>query len=292
LYFEADGETLFGVLTRPTGASNGVGILLLSSGLATASPGRNRVYTRFGRQLAANGFTSLRFDYRGTGESTGLMEKFRLADPVVPDAVGAAQVLADDGITDVISIGVCYGARTALASAEHIDTLRGMVLLAPPMRDFEIGEQFTSKPLSWWVRKGARWQSVRGLFSRHRRGVYSKLLQRKFRRRAARSESPADREARRFLSPRVVNQLTDAIERGQRVLLLFGEDDACYAEFQQLQQRRLRQVLERAGDLVSVAVVPGKVHGLTTSAVQRDVISATVEWLPSVVQTLSVNPTR
>jgi pimeloyl-ACP methyl ester carboxylesterase len=282
LFFEAGSETLFGLLTNPTAPANGVGMLLLSGGLWTASPGRNRVYTKLGRQLAADGFTTLRFDYRGTGDSSGLMERFKLDDPLVDDSLSGAQVLRDAGMRHMISAGVCFGARTALAAAEAMPELRGIALFAPPVRDFEAGHQFTSKPLAWWIRKGARWKTLRNLFSRRRRQVYAKLLRRKVRG-APRSEAPVDRAARQHVSPSVVRELTGAIDRGVHVLMVFGEEDECYADFNRIRTRRLGSLLDRAGDLVSVVVVPGKVHGLTSSAVQRDVVAATLQWLPSVL---------
>ncbi|MEU6073975.1 alpha/beta fold hydrolase [Micromonospora sp. NPDC047074] len=161
-YFRAGAEHIFGVLTEPTAADSGVGVLLLSGGVYVLSTNRNRLYVRMARQLAAQGHRSLRIDYRGVGESTGMIGDYPLDDPNVPDVEAAIGQLVAAGARRIVLVGSCYGARAAMHVAAGHPALASMVLLAPPLGDRgrgaaatpdEVGKVFQDRLSTLWRRR-------------------------------------------------------------------------------------------------------------------------------------------
>lgn len=133
VFFSADGEQLFGVLTSPTTAVAGVSVTMLSGAWYGTATHRNRVFVRLARRITAGtGCHCLRVDYHGAGESTG-MSHLGLDDPFPDDLEGAVRWLESQGIRRHMVVGACLGSRTALMAASRILGLEGVILLAPPL---------------------------------------------------------------------------------------------------------------------------------------------------------------
>lgn len=161
-HFAAGDEHIFGVLTEPTGRDSGVGVLLLSGGVYVLSTNRNRLYVRMARHLAARGHRSLRMDYRGVGESTGIIGDYPLDDPNVLDVEAAIGQLTAAGARRLVMVGSCYGARAAMHAAADHPALASMVLLAPPVGDKgrgaaptpdDVGKLFRDRLSTLWRRR-------------------------------------------------------------------------------------------------------------------------------------------
>jgi len=132
-FFAADGEHLFGVLTSPTGDPTGLCVTMLAGAWYGPATHRNRLFVRLARRLATEwGCHSLRVDFHGAGESTGVSH-LGLDDPFPGDLTGAVHWLQSQGIHRHVVVGACLGSRTALMAAPEIDGLEGLVLLAPPL---------------------------------------------------------------------------------------------------------------------------------------------------------------
>jgi pimeloyl-ACP methyl ester carboxylesterase len=168
LYFPAGEDQLFGVLTNPVADDSGIGVLLLSGGVYVLSTNRNRLFVRFARRLSADGHRSLRMDYRGVGESTGVIGRYALDDPSVVDVQAGLDQLTDAGARRIVVIGSCYGARAGMHAAVSHPALAAMVLLAPPVGDEGRGDAATADQV------GALF--VAGLTTLHRRGVPTLLI--------------------------------------------------------------------------------------------------------------------
>jgi dienelactone hydrolase len=134
-YIPVGADHVFGILTEPVGKPSGLDILLLSGGMYTLSTNRNRMFVDLARDLAGYGHRVLRFDYRGVGESTGVIGPYALGDPNPPDVVGAIECLAAGGRNDLVVVGCCYGARAAMHTLAEDPRVRSMVLMAPPLGD-------------------------------------------------------------------------------------------------------------------------------------------------------------
>lgn len=285
VFFPADGETLFGVLAQPGSSSEGGTVVLVPGGAGTLDGiNRNRLWVRFARDLAGRGCRVFRFDYHGAGESTGEVEQLRLDRPFVSDLTGATRWLAGQGMREQILIGSCFGARTALSAAEKIPTTRGVILATPFVRDVEQGHRTaTLMAVGWaprqYLRRLVSLRTVRGLFDRERRGVYLTVAKAKVRSLSRGRASGARGGGKSLVSRNFLDPLQGLISRSIPTLLLFGEDDDAYLEFQQEMGGILGRILEGAGQLVSVETVPGRIHGLRSLDSQESFLTLASGWL-------------
>jgi alpha/beta superfamily hydrolase len=287
VYFRAGGHDLFGIVTEPAGTPRGVGAVILSGGgrqgaAGIPNPGRNDVSVHLARRLAAEGLHALRMDYRGVGESGGETERFLLADPFPEDVKGAVACLGAFGVEQVVLLGACFGGRAALAAAPDLPGVRGVALFGSPVRDFERGERLASRPLSWHVRKALTPAALKGLLDAEKRAAYLALARRKARQ-LRRGPGPAAAAPSRGVSPKLVAQLSHLVDRGVPVLFVYGPEDDFHDDFQRGLDGPLGDVVARAGGVVAVEVVPGKVHGLASVGVQEAVMATSEKWVSDLV---------
>ncbi len=78
-FFTADGEELFGMVTLPRDTAADTGVVVVAGAGTPVTTGRNRIHVRICRELAVRGVAALRFDFHGTGESTGSSDHWDLA---------------------------------------------------------------------------------------------------------------------------------------------------------------------------------------------------------------------
>jgi len=131
LAFDCEGKSLLGILSG-AGRPAGRGVLIVVGGPQYRA-GSNRQFTLLARHLAERGVPTLRFDYRGMGDSDGEVRTF--------DRVGADIRSAIDkffssipGLKDVVIWGLCDAASAALFYAHQDARVSGVVLLNPWVR--------------------------------------------------------------------------------------------------------------------------------------------------------------
>jgi len=140
-----EGIDLIGIMHYPTDAQAYVdskpGIIMLSPGLKDRS-GPHRLYIKIARILTDHGYTVLRFDPSGIGDSGGefkmglSLESFVLIEKgrFVKDAKAAVDFFIDKtGIKKIIFIGLCGGAITAILTASIDARIDGLILLDIPI---------------------------------------------------------------------------------------------------------------------------------------------------------------
>lgn len=277
VYFPAAGEDLFGIITEPTTEGNGVALVLLCEG-AVPAPNRNRLWVRVARQAAALGYHSLRFDYRGVGESSGVTDSYQLDRPFVDDALAAVRCLEEKGIREVILAGSCFGARTALASAARIPELRGIALFSPPVLDVQMGsDAIEATPASTYIRKTLRLRTLRDLFKASRRRTWARIAHTKMKT-LIRSYRVRANPARDQVSPLFSEPFTALAARGTPVLLAYGTGDRLYDAFREARPA-LAAALDAPGSRIEERLVPGEIHGFTRLAVQDEVMDLLEKWL-------------
>ena len=91
--------------------------------------GSHRQFLLLARSLAAAGIPVLRFDYRGMGDSEGVLRDFRF---VGEDLNAAINVLVErSGVDAVVLWGLCDGASACMLHGPLDNRVRSMVLLNP-----------------------------------------------------------------------------------------------------------------------------------------------------------------
>ncbi len=128
LTFDSDGFRLVGVLAEPTGATIGLGAVLVH-GWSNYRSGPHGLLVELARALAAAGIPALRFDLRGRGDSAGEYAHTDL-DGMIADTVRAGQVLRNETETEtetgtqtgggcrrLAAVGLCSGGNVAIGAA-------------------------------------------------------------------------------------------------------------------------------------------------------------------------------
>ncbi len=276
----ANGD-LFGVLTRPAAPAPDTVVLLLSGGFVPCTH-KNRFWTRMAWRLAEAGFFAMRFDYRGVGESAGETRTFRLDRPFVDDVEAVRAWVRDQGAEQMILVGTCFGARTALAYAADAPSVKGVALLAPPVQDFESGTDWVKEaPLSGLVRHALAGGICRAATDPRRRQLYGRILRVKgrslwerLRATGAARGAPDSEASDAFLSP-----LAKLVARQVPVLIAIGSDDNLRAPFVKAATGRLGDLLGRAGPLITTRTMHGQLHGFASLELQDEVAGMIEAWL-------------
>lgn len=132
--------TLCGVLTLPADVGEASaspsrgGIVLLNAG-AIRRVGPSRLYVRLARRWAARGYTVLRLDLSGLGDSPprgGIPDNLTYSASAPADVADAVQFLQSvAGVPDCYLVGLCSGAYHAFKAAVAGLPLKGVVLINP-----------------------------------------------------------------------------------------------------------------------------------------------------------------
>jgi exosortase A-associated hydrolase 1 len=137
LQFHCAGESLIGVLSLPSAACTTeveTAVLIIVGG-PQYRVGSHRQFTLLGRALAAGGYPTLRFDYRGMGDSSGRLLAFDATASDIGAAIDAIQQ-ARPAVRQIVLWGLCDGASAALLYVhERSDArVKGLCLVNPWVR--------------------------------------------------------------------------------------------------------------------------------------------------------------
>lgn len=178
IFDSQNGHKLFGIVHPAectTGSSKKQGIVLLDPGIKyRVAP--HRLNIKIARKLAAIGFPIIRFDPHGIGDSEGELLENAMVYEIwgkiqtgifVSDTVMANRVIAERcGVKELVLIGTCGGAITALLTAAEDRNVRRLCLIDIPLtlatRDMSFADVVTegSRKADW-------------LFSEYIRRVFS-----------------------------------------------------------------------------------------------------------------------
>ena len=129
--FDCAGDWLYGVLEAPAEVHRR-GVLIVVGGPQYRA-GSHRQFTLLARSLAAQGVASMRFDYRGMGDSEGAMRDFEDVGPDLRAAIDTFFAQAP-GLTEVVLWGLCDAASAGALYAASDARVTGLVLLNPWVR--------------------------------------------------------------------------------------------------------------------------------------------------------------
>ncbi len=124
-------QSLVGVLTKADEASDtgSPAVVFLNAGMVHRV-GPHRLHVRLARELSRQGFTSLRFDLSGIGDSPARVDGASLHDAAMHDVRDALGFLANQRLgSTFILVGLCSGADLAFRAALGDGRVVGAVLI-------------------------------------------------------------------------------------------------------------------------------------------------------------------
>ena len=166
-------ESMVGILAKPE-APLPVGVVVIVGGPQYRA-GSHRQFVLLSRWLACNGFTVLRFDYRGMGDSAGEWRDFEAVNADIGATVDALQRVCLE-VRRIVLWGLCDGASAALlycdASADR--RISGLCLVNPWVRSAQslartqVKHYYRQRLMQkeFWaklLRGGVAWKALRGL---------------------------------------------------------------------------------------------------------------------------------
>ena len=270
-FFACGGESLLGIVAMPAEPAE-VGVLVIVGG-PQYRVGSHRQFVLLTRALAAAGIACMRFDQRGTGDSSGAMRSFETIDEDIRAAVDAF-VTVTPQVSKVVLWGLCDAASAACCYAASDPRVVGLVLLNP------------------WVRTDA---SEASTYLRHYYG--RRLLEPGFWRKVVRGEFAPGRSARSLaaLVRRAAggaggaptstalplpDRMASALERFRgRVLLVLSGNDLTAAEFRDAVARSAHWGKALQANPLATVELPDADHTFSTARWRSEVAEATRSWL-------------
>jgi pimeloyl-ACP methyl ester carboxylesterase len=232
--------------------------------------GPQRILLEAAQAVAAQGFTTLRLDFRGRGDSTGDPEA--TLDGMIADVLTAAAWLkAEHGVTRVHLVGLCSGGNVALGAASRLPDAGHVVCwsLLPFMEHkTRAAKQGTPRltllrQLAAKLLKAETWRKLlRGEANVH--GAVKAV---------ASNKEGDDAERARKTSSRDI--LSDLQGFTGRIHLLYGSRDPESAGSRAFFEDWCR----RQRIPVDVRVIDGAPHNYYTAAWTATVVAQTVAWL-------------
>lgn len=312
--FRSGENELRGILHDPGGAaSREVGVVFVHSG-ARGRLGSTFQYPTLARALAKRGYSSLRWDPHGMGDSDGSIEDEKMLDffgsiqagRFASDAVAAIRAMDElVGPKKLLLWGLCGGGITALLAAPRASRrVDGLVLSSTPVLmdseqqsplDTISAEHASAQLWTLYAKKlfsvdaykrllGGKsdLRTITTYLTAAGRGLGKKVV----RKVKDRISPPPPDAPKKPAHPRQNRHYLEAMEhlvrQDTKLLMLYGETDALRYDFENEVKEPLLDRDERYRRAVDVHLVPGCNHLFTLREWQDQALSHFDAWLPSV----------
>ena len=132
IVFENQGQKIFGIYHRPVGILKGPAVLMCH-GFAGTKSGRFRSCVLLAEKLAEHGIASLRFDFRGSGDSEGDFSEMTIESEVSDATLAMYHLLKMPEVdpTRIGSFGRSLGGIISILSAKNFPQVKSLALWAP-----------------------------------------------------------------------------------------------------------------------------------------------------------------
>lgn len=312
--FKSGSNELSGVLHVPSDQEKkDVAVLFVHSG-ARGRLGSTFQYPIAARALASQGIPCMRWDPNGMGDSEGFIEDMKMLDFFGSIQVGrfvADTLAAIDELErqvkprKLVLWGLCGGGITSLLAAPRASRrVDGLVLLSTPVL-LDSAQQSPLERISaehatsyLWSLYGKKllsveaWKrlftmqsdietmktygtaAVKGLARKVRDKVEEKL-------RPPKPEEP-QRPKNPRANPHYFEAMDAMVQRGAKMLMLYGETDALRYDFWNEMYEPIVQKNEAYKRLCEVHLLAGCNHLFTLREWQRQALELATKWLPSV----------
>ena len=280
----AIGGRLFGILTTTTAPTPARPAVILANAGAAYRVGVNRLYVTFARSWAALGFSVLRLDLGGLGDSAPTasgQENEPYSSWAVSDVELAANALrAQLGVQAIVVGGICSGAHAAFHAARTLPGIAGVLMLNPvvfywqPGDSLELGDWRIYSELRDYRRRLGRWDTWRRLLRGDLRAGPS-----------ARALGARVGQLLRSLNTALLGQGTHDAGRdllrmcgdGKGILLLFSNGEPGLDFLRYNHPGDLRRLAKCPGFRLEVIGTPG--HNYPSVRAQHDVLERATEHL-------------
>lgn len=265
--FECNGDQLVGVVAAPR-APQSVGVIIIVGGPQYRA-GSHRQFTLLARRMAEAGFTVLRFDYRGMGDSSGGARTFEHVESDIRAAIDTL-IAACPTVRTVALWGLCDAASAAIMYAPTDARVAALVLANPWARGEETYARTQLK--HYYLRRVLStdfWRKVfSGRFDLPQAGG-------DLRENISRATAAAGTENYRVRMMRAMKEFKG------RTLLVLATHDLTGQEFQHYVASRseYRERWERSN--VQRKEVAGADHTFSRAPWQRQLEELSAEWLES-----------
>lgn len=299
-----EGHRLFGMVHRPAKPCvSGAAIILLSPGVKMrVAP--HRLYLHMAERFVSLGYTVLRFDFYGLGDSEGEAEEELLADlygavqvgRYINDTIAAMDWMQHTyGTRKFIVSGLCGGAITGLLAAVKDPRIVALLGLAIPVildgshidfnkymtdaqlsatRDGYLGK--LASPAAW--RSWIRFLTFRSDYKTIARSLFKPLLAKLCKAKpavpAATQSDPADNT-----NPYFAQAFSQMLSTSRPIYLIFAEMDRLYWEFEKKFVERNRPMLDLRAAWYGVHVTKNANHIFSFREWEDDMLGHCDEWL-------------
>ena len=282
-------ERLCGVMSVPSLANRRrTGILLVNSG-AVYRVGPNRLHVTLSRRWAALGYTVLRMDIGGLGDSpvpTGGIENTTYPPHAVRDVETGIAALRAEGVERVVVGGMCSGAHTTFHAALQLQGINGVIMLNPivfywkPSDPLDVGAWRIFVESRYYKQSARRWSSWRKVLAGRVNLLYVARVA--WRRAGEILRAKGSALGRRLLTPSVqmenaAHDLERITRNGTDLLLLFSEGDPGH-DFLTLNYANELRHLQRLPRF-RMYVIPDADHTFTTLDARQRVSEALTDYL-------------
>lgn len=275
--FECDGDRLIGIIAHPERPIE-TGVVIIVGGPQYRA-GSHRQFTLLARQLAEQGIASIRFDYRGMGDSEGNMRNFEAIDADIKAAIDTVMAQVP-GIKKIALWGLCDAASAALYYGHTDPRVKGLILLNPwvhteagaaraQLKHYYLArllnKAFWSKLLSGKVRIG---ETI---------GDLSKSTQRVSTDNAA---CPAPTGDPRHGSPGYIDRMLEGLKRFQsEVFFILSGNDLTAQEFIALTQKDKNWKQRCHSPTTSIDLLDKANHTFSSQALRDQVATRSAQWV-------------
>ncbi len=278
VYFQSRGKNLFGILHHAVNNNQKVGIIFLNPGLQNRV-GPHRIYVKIARRLNQIGFSILRMDFPGVGDSEGDIKDIHFDLFDTEDTLSAIDFfIQEEKIDNVVLLGICAGARNALKVAAKDNRIDSIVLLSlPVITDNKPKTRESSEPVSevaakrflkTWIKKAFSVKAWKRFFTSDRVSpsiwsvVRGLIVGRKKWKDNRHKEFFKAFEA--FLSSK------------RKALFIYGERDIILKEEFEV---KFNELSEGKRHNCEYYVVPNGNHTFSSIEAEKNAIDKTVEWI-------------
>jgi pimeloyl-ACP methyl ester carboxylesterase len=269
--------SLVGIVTRVVSAASAVrpAILILNTGIIHRV-GHHRMFVSMSRALAAVGYTVLRFDFSGIGDSDPRDDGLSPVDACMAEINEALDWLERDGkASRMILVGLCSGADHAVLYGHTDPRIVGLVLMdpsiPPTLRYYVhyIGQRL-KQASSWFNLLSGRSRALRTLIRLKLHIAQPKWI--------ARRHPLQNRVPRQT----VEGHYQDSVDKGIEILAIFTEETT-----RQTYREQMIEALPNVtfGDRLRLEFFPGSDH---TFGLESDRIRLTqliLQWVSAVSKT-------